>query len=112
MRDQSAYTLGRLAALEAQYPCIGEVRGVGLMLGFEVVDPCSERPDPELALQIQRGALERGLILELGGRQDCVVRLLPPLNVTRETLDQALEILESTLASVATPAAAQLAVPR
>ena len=109
VRDQSAYTLGRLAELEEAYPCIGEVRGVGLMLGFEVVDPYSEQPNPELALQIQRGALERGLVLELGGRHDCVVRLLPPLNVTRETLDQALEILDSTLASLAAPATAQLA---
>ena len=48
---------------------------------------------------IQRGALERGLILELGGRHDCVVRLLPPLNVSRETVDQALTILEDALAA-------------
>ena len=47
---------------------------------------------------MQRAALERGLIVELGGRGDAVVRLLPPLNVTRRTLDQALEILDDALA--------------
>jgi diaminobutyrate-2-oxoglutarate transaminase len=39
--------------------------------------------------------------VELGGRDDCVVRFLPPLNVTRETLDQALDILEESVVSVA-----------
>jgi diaminobutyrate-2-oxoglutarate transaminase len=43
---------------------------------------------------VQRLALERGLILELGGRVDCVVRLMPPLNLTRPVLDEALAILE------------------
>ena len=50
---------------------------------------------------MQRAALERGLIVELGGRHDAVVRLLPPLNVTRRTLDQALEILRDAVADVA-----------
>ena len=66
-------------------------------------------PDSALALRIQRGALERGLIVELGGRDDCVVRLLPPLNVTRETLDQALDVMESTFAAVRAPMTARVA---
>jgi diaminobutyrate-2-oxoglutarate transaminase len=75
-----------------------EARGVGLMLGIEVADPETGAPDSDVARAVQRGALERGLIVELGGREDAVVRLLPPLNVTRETLDQALAILSAAFA--------------
>jgi diaminobutyrate-2-oxoglutarate transaminase len=112
VREQGAYAMGRLRELESQYDCIGEVRGVGLMIGMEIVDPRSGDPDYELALAIQRGALERGLILELGGRHDCVVRLLPPLNVSRETLDQALSILDETLESSSAFPVARLAAAR
>jgi 4-aminobutyrate aminotransferase-like enzyme len=55
-------------------------------------------PAGTAAAAIQRAALERGLIFELGGRQDAVIRLLPPLNVSRETLDQALHILTTVIA--------------
>jgi diaminobutyrate-2-oxoglutarate transaminase len=67
------------------------------MLGIELVDAAGE-PNSQAAAAAQRGAIERGLILELGGRGDCVLRMLPPLNVTRETLDQAFEILDAALA--------------
>jgi diaminobutyrate-2-oxoglutarate transaminase len=97
VREQSAYALGRLRELEQSCDCIGEVRAVGLMLGVEIIDPATGLQDGQRALAIQRRALERGLIVELGGRDDCVVRFLPPLNVTRETLDQALDILEASV---------------
>ncbi|HLX19988.1 MAG TPA: diaminobutyrate--2-oxoglutarate transaminase family protein [Gaiellaceae bacterium] len=112
VREQSAYTVRRLRELESRHECVGDVRGLGLMLGLEIVDPDTGEPDSELALAIQRGALERGLILELGGRYDCIVRLLPPLNVSRETMDQALTILDETLASAARVQIAQLAAAR
>lgn len=104
--EQSAYTFERLDEFDAAHDFIGEVRGLGLMLGMEIIDPDSGAPDPALAQRIQRGVLERGLIVELGGRDDCVVRFLPPLNITRETLDQALDIMEETLDSVAVHVAA------
>jgi diaminobutyrate-2-oxoglutarate transaminase len=112
VREQGAYALARFAELEAAYDFVGEVRGLGLMLGMEIVDPATGDPDSELALAIQRTALENGLILELGGRGDSVVRVLPPLNVSRATLDQALDVLEAAFAAVAgsTPAAAAAGV--
>ncbi len=92
VRDQGAYALGALEALEREYEIVREVRGSGLMLGIEIADPTGQNSGG-LARAIQRAVLERGLIVELGGRNGAVVRLLPPLNVTRRTLDQALEIL-------------------
>ena len=74
-------------------PWVREVRGRGLMWGIELADPRHGQPCGELAGQIQAAALRRGLIVELGGRNDCVVRMLPPLNVTAEVIDTACGIL-------------------
>ncbi|MGH3865257.1 MAG: aspartate aminotransferase family protein [Pseudonocardiaceae bacterium] len=79
------------------HPWVREVRGLGLMWGIELADPADGRPAGELAEHIQALALRRGLILELGGRHDCVVRLMPPLNVTEEVLDTACTILLDVL---------------
>lgn len=97
--DQHAQIMGErllahLRALQASSRSLGDVRGRGLMIGVEVVDT-HVRPDargayppaPELARKIQAQALRRGLILELGGRNGCVVRFLSPLIVTEEEID-------------------------
>ncbi|MGH2851292.1 MAG: diaminobutyrate--2-oxoglutarate transaminase family protein [Solirubrobacteraceae bacterium] len=101
VRELGAYALGMLEQLAGEFPIVAEARGSGLMLGFELADPLTGAPDRDAAIAVQRGALERGLIVELGGRHDAVVRLLPPLNVSRRTLDQALEILREAVADVA-----------
>lgn len=82
----------RLAKLDAN-PWVREVRGRGLMWGIEFADPADGRPAGALAVAIRAYALRHGLIIELGGRDDCVVRLLPPLNVTAEVVDTACSIL-------------------
>ncbi|QYJ16647.1 Diaminobutyrate--2-oxoglutarate aminotransferase [Rubrobacter xylanophilus DSM 9941] len=99
--------LRRLRELRREAPCIGEVRGRGLMVGVEIVDPeagpdhLGSRPaSPELARRIQAEALRRGLILETGGRHGAVVRLLPPLTVTGEEVEEICGILgEAVLAT-------------
>src|SRR5436190_14585865 len=60
-----------------------------------MVDAATGETSTQAAAAVQRAAIERGLIVELGGRANCVVRLTPPLNVSRQTLDQGLEILGS-----------------
>ncbi|WP_061289663.1 aspartate aminotransferase family protein [Azotobacter vinelandii] len=86
---------GLLQALQRTYPQLGDVRGRGLMLGVEIVDPAGEPDvlghpplDPALASAIQRECLKRGLILELGGRHGSVVRFLPPLIIRHEEVEQ------------------------
>ena len=97
VQDLGAYALGVLDQFARGYEIVGEARGSGLMLGIEMVDPATGEPSAQAAVAVQRGAIERGLIAELGGRANCVVRLTPPLNVSRRTLDQGLEILGSAL---------------
>ncbi|MEV6424376.1 diaminobutyrate--2-oxoglutarate transaminase family protein [Streptomyces sp. NPDC051662] len=89
-----ARMLGQLQGLAANHPCIGDVRGRGLMIGVELVAPEAGEPapsDPALATAVQRECLNRGLIVELGGRRASVVRLLPPLTLTDE---QAVAVLD------------------
>ncbi|MFD0328730.1 diaminobutyrate--2-oxoglutarate transaminase family protein [Streptacidiphilus monticola] len=93
-----------LRGLQGQLPVIGDVRGRGLMLGVELVDP--ERPAdalgahpaaPELAHRVRAEALARGLLVELGGRHGSVVRLLPPLTITDEQAEAVLTRLADAI---------------
>ena len=83
----------RLAPL-CSHPGVVEVRGRGLMWGIELRALGEGRSAGQFAEQVQARALRTGLILELGGRDDRVVRMLPPLNVTEQVTDLALTILE------------------
>jgi diaminobutyrate-2-oxoglutarate transaminase len=98
--------LARLRGLGTHHSCVGDVRGRGLMLGLELVDTAGEPDDhgslpaaPRLAAAVQREALQRGLILELGGRHSAVIRLLPPLTITDEQSEAVLDRLADAIAA-------------
>ncbi|PRY02170.1 diaminobutyrate aminotransferase [Allonocardiopsis opalescens] len=96
--------LARLRELRGRFASAGDARGRGLMLGLEIVDPSGE-PDalgalpaaPLLARRVQAEALRAGVIVELGGRHDAVVRLLPPLTITDEEADRVLAVLADAI---------------
>jgi diaminobutyrate-2-oxoglutarate transaminase len=77
------------------------------MWGIELVDPATGGWAGELASRVQACALRGGLIVELGGRDDCVVRLLPPLNVTAEVVEIACDILIEAIGQCSPPGAAR-----
>ncbi|MFE8949685.1 diaminobutyrate--2-oxoglutarate transaminase family protein [Streptomyces sp. NPDC007856] len=120
--DLGSRMLNQLGELADTFACVGEVRGRGLMIGVELVDPAragSEPLDhspaatglepshtpypaaPELAVAVQRECLQRGLIVELGGRHSAVVRLLPPLTISEEQAAAVLDRLSDAVAAVA-----------
>jgi diaminobutyrate-2-oxoglutarate transaminase len=111
VRDRGGQIDQLLAPLQ-NLPWVREVRGVGLMWGVELADPDTGRPAGRLARAVQSRALRRGLILECGGRDDCVVRMLPPLNVTADVIDTACRILVDSVHEVcSTEAGAQADTP-
>ncbi len=98
---------GHLDALAKELPCIGEVRGRGLMLGVELVaaggpvDALGHAlPAPALARRVQQECLARGLIIEMGGRQGSVARFLSPLIVTADDVDAIASIFADALRAV------------
>ena len=98
---QGRHLLTALANLQRSTPLISDVRGIGLILGMEMAGwPAASVTAQQVAARVQRAALQRGLILEVGGREDRVIRLLPPLNVTRRTVDDALAIIGSAVRAV------------
>jgi len=87
----------RLGELQRDFAMLGEVRGLGLMLGVEILNPVTGKVCDATASKIQQRALRLGLITELGGRDDTVLRVLPPLNVSEQTVTEALGVLEHVL---------------
>lgn len=82
-----------LREIQVASDCIAEVRGRGLMCGIEIVKAGQQDAmgnplaDPERASKIQRAALERGLIIEKGGRKGAVLRFLPPLIISETQIN-------------------------
>ncbi|MEV7559936.1 diaminobutyrate--2-oxoglutarate transaminase family protein [Streptomyces sp. NPDC089795] len=93
--------LAALHGLARAHPCIGEVRGRGLMIGVEFVDPDTGAAAPALAAAVRQECLDRGLIVELGGRHGAVVRLLPPLTLTDEQAAAVLDRLADAIPAAA-----------
>jgi diaminobutyrate-2-oxoglutarate transaminase len=100
VQAQSEYLLDRLGPLELELGIVGSVRGVGLMLGIELVDPATGRHSGAAAAAAQRRLLRRGLIVEVAGREDSVIKLLPPLTLDRPTAALAVDILVEVLREV------------
>ena len=80
------YARTRLLAMKEKFPLIREVRGKGLMIGMELVKP--GRP-------VVTGCLNKGLLINC--THDTVVRMLPAMNISRELMDEGLDILEQAL---------------
>ena len=94
-----AHLQDRLRDWPARFPMVGQVRGLGLMIGIELVrDQATRQRAPELRDRVVELAFERGLLI-LGAGENSV-RLCPPLVVTREQCDFAVETLEECLQAV------------
>ncbi|MFB6456887.1 aspartate aminotransferase family protein [Chitinophaga sp. Hz27] len=88
-----------LKALQENSPYIGDVRGRGLMIGIEMVkDKKTKEPFPSLVKRFRNECMQRGLIFEVGGHYNNVVRLVPPLIITPAIIDNALAIMKEALA--------------
>src|SRR5690606_17507607 len=92
-----------LESVSGDDPRVGDIRGRGLMLGVELVAPGRHDstgvpvPDGQLAATVQREMLSRGVIVEVGGTDDAVVRFLPPLIITADEADQVVDAFGAAL---------------
>ena len=94
--EVGSYTKDALSEIATRHPSIGQVRGIGLMIGIEFVnDPVTKQAAPKLRDQIVDLAFERGLLLLGCGKS--VIRISPPLCISRSEVDQGLAILDEAI---------------
>ncbi|HUQ09739.1 MAG TPA: 4-aminobutyrate--2-oxoglutarate transaminase [Steroidobacteraceae bacterium] len=102
--NQRAVDLGaklgaRLRQMQARFPCIGDVRQLGMMVAIELVkNRRADAPDAELTRAVVQAAGRRGLILLSCGLYSNVIRILAPLTIPEEQLEEGLGLLEQSLA--------------
>ncbi len=88
----------RMLAWQDRFPAIGDVRGLGAMLAIELVeDRSTKRPAPDLATAVVGEAAQRGLLLLKAGIYSNCIRVLSPLVLTDQELDEALSVWEDAL---------------
>jgi len=88
-----AYLRDGLNGLKEKYPVIGEVRGMGLIQGVEIVKEKKE-PAPDFVMEIFESTKEQGLLIGKGGLYGNVIRITPPLTIEKADIDQAIQILD------------------
>lgn len=97
---EGAYLRERLERLKARFPLIGDVRGIGLMQALELVqDRQTKQPAIEETAKIMELGRDRGILFGKGGLDGNVLRLAPPLTITRAEIDEFLARLESAFAA-------------
>lgn len=88
------------SALQAEFPAIGDVRGMGAMCAVEFVDPATGAPAKELVAKLIKGCYESGVICLAAGVNGNIIRFLAPLVITDEQLSEGLDIMTDVLKSV------------
>jgi 4-aminobutyrate aminotransferase-like enzyme len=91
-REQGTYLGGQVKAMMAEFPEIGDIRQAGLHIGIEFVrDPISKEPIPDQTVAIRAAGMKNGIIFGLGGVRRNVLKIKPPLIVTRAECDEILD---------------------
>ena len=107
--EKGAYLMERLRKLQRDLPMIGEVRGLGLMVGIELVRDENKTPATAEAEAVRDQCLASGVLVGVGGVYGNVVRVQPPLVITRQQLDQAVDAIAHAIEQVQTKQAATAA---
>ena len=101
-----------LEGLKNKYPVIGDVRGMGLIQAMELVkDRASKEPAPQETAQLMEEARREGLLIGKGGLWGNVIRMSPPLNISKADVDEAIRLLDRALAAVEKTRKAAVSTP-
>ena len=96
-RKMGSYAVKQLENIKARHSVIGDIRAVGLMIGIEVINPETGKPNGEGLLKILDMALKKGVLFYLCGNHGDVIRMIPPLVVTKEQIDEGLKMLDEAI---------------
>jgi len=98
-RAIAATVTERFSTMQVDHPGIGDIRGRGAMQAIELVRPGTKEPDPDAAKRIVAACHRSGVVTLSCGSYGNVIRLLPPLVITPELLDEGLVVLADAVAS-------------
>jgi len=95
--EMGDYAISKFRLLQRKYSLIGDVRGLGLMIGLEIVKHKSHTPAPALAETIQKWCLNHGMLVGLGGIYGNVIRFQPPLVISKVQINQTMDIFSKAM---------------
>lgn len=93
------YMMKKLRELQNKYKVIGDVRGLGLMIGVELIKDNGD-PNPEAVKAVIKDCLDNGLLLISCGSHDQVIRLIPPLTIKKAQIDEAIGVFEKAIEKI------------
>ena len=96
---QGAHIMKRLNEMKESHPMVGDVRGLGLMCGLELVkDKKSKVPAAQETEDVMMDCFRKGIALVNCGKS--VIRLMPPLSITQDLVDKSLDVLDASIGAV------------
>lgn len=98
--EVGAYLKAGLKRLMQKYDCIGDVRGMGLMQALELVEDRATKKPSTSTNAVMEEARKRGLLVGKGGFYGNVIRMSPPLNISKADVDEAARILDESFAAL------------
>ncbi|MCC3356802.1 aspartate aminotransferase family protein [Bacillus sp. REN16] len=98
--EMGAFARSRLQEMKEKYPVISDVRGIGLMIGIELQDVKTGEPSGAKVMEVLNKCLEKGVLFYLCGNSGEVIRMIPPLTISKEQINHGLDVLEEVLQTV------------
>jgi 4-aminobutyrate aminotransferase len=95
--NMGAYALVELEKLKKKHKLIKNIRGVGLMIGIELQVPETGKPNGEAVMEVLDECLKRGVLFYLCGNSGEVIRMIPPLTISKEQIDTGIDVLNQAL---------------
>jgi len=92
--ERGKYLMTKLRGVQDRNPILGDVRGLGLMVGTEFTDTVTGEPAGDIAKAVRTGCIDNNLLILSCGTNDHVIRWIPPLVVTEAQIDEAVNIFE------------------
>jgi len=100
-REQGEFLMKLLKEIGEKHQLIGEIRGKGLIIGLEIVkDQRKKTPGPEESMKIREICREEGILLGHGGVKNNIIRIQPPLIVSREQINQIVGVLDKCISTI------------